>query len=252
MNPENTELVPHQPGQLAEAQPPQQLNVAAVLAAAVSQGVTAENVAVVKELVALQERMEGRESERQFARAFNALQAEMPAIRAVTPVPDKMGNIKYHFAKYEDIMEQVRPLLLKHGFTVSFSMSYADDRVTQTCTLMHIGGHSRSNPFTVRIGSGPPGASAAQADGAAGTYAKRHALCNALNIIVDQDSDGVPTDAKVIGAPIAPDKVQYLKELVKETKSDEAKFLAFARVTKYEDIGEADYPRLVAALEKKR
>jgi hypothetical protein len=59
-------------------------------------------------------------------------------------------------------------------------------------------------------------------------------------------------DATVIGEKIAPDKVQYLRELVRETKANEAKFLEFARVARYEDIGEADYARVVAALEKKR
>lgn len=238
--------------QLAAPVPSQALDVASVLKAAVQGGVTAENVAVVKELVALQERMQAKEAEKAFARAFNALQSEMPAVQAVKPVPDRDGNVKYHFAPFEHIMEQVRPFLLKHGFTVSFSMGADEGRITQTCKLTHVDGHSQSNSSSVRIGKGPPGATETQADGAASTYAKRFAFCDALNIVIERDNDGTPTDAKVIGAPIAADKVAYLRELVKETNSDEAKFLAYARVTKYEDIGDADYPRLVAALEKKR
>lgn len=252
-NPTDMQLAAPQGAQLAHSpSAAPALDVASVLQAAVQGGVTAENVAVVKELVALQERMQAKEAEKAFARAKHAMQAEMPPIQAVKPVPDRDGNIKYHFAPFEHIMEQVRPFLLKHGFSLSFSMEATDGRITQTCKLTHVDGHSQSNSSSVRIGKGPPGASETQADGAASTYAKRFALCDALNIVIERDSDGNHTDAKVIGAPIAPDKVVYLRELVKETKSDEAKFLAFAGVKRFEDIGEADYPRVVAALERKR
>jgi len=52
-------------------------------------------------------------------------------------------------------------------------------------------------------------------------------------------------------APITPDKAQYLRELVAETKSDEAAFLRVAGAPKYEEIGSARYDALVAALHKK-
>jgi hypothetical protein len=228
------------------------INVAQVLEAAVRGGVNAENVAVVKELVGLQERMEAREAEKAFARAFNALQSEMPAIQAQRPVKNNDGSLRYKFAPYEDIMEQVRPLLLKHGFTVSFSLSFSEGRVTQKCTLTHLDGHSRSNEYSVRIGKGPPGSSESQADGAAGTYAKRHALCDALNIVIEKDSDGIPSDARDIGAPISKDKIQYLREQLAEAGGTEDGLLKLAGVTKMEEIGEAVYPVLVRALELRK
>lgn len=225
-------------------------SVGQMLQAAIDKGVTAENVAVLEKMMDLYERTQAKEAEKEFARAFNALQSEMPEIKAVKPVPDKHGNTKYFFAPYEEIMGQVRPFLLKHGFTVSFSMSYNDGRVMQECTLQHIGGHVRKNQFAVRIGSGPPGASEAQADGAAGTYAKRHALCNALNIVIDHDTDGF--DAKKDGAPITADQALYLRELIKETKSDEALFLKFAGAPSFEEIGSARYDDCARALHKKQ
>jgi hypothetical protein len=228
-----------------------QAPVAKMLEAVISKGLTSESVGVVERLVELYERMQTKDAEKQFAAAFVALQSEMPPIVASKAVPDKYGNIKYKFAPYEAIMETVRPLLQKHGFTLTFSMAFADGRVVQSCTLQHTGGHSRTNQFMARVGSGPPGSSEAQGDGAASTYAKRFALCNALNIICEQDSDG-RDDARSDGEPISADKVQYLRELVKETKSDEASFLKFAGSQTYEGIGSANYDRLVAALHKKQ
>lgn len=227
-----------------------QAPVAQMLQAVIDKGVTAENVAVMEQLVSLYERMQLRDAEKQFAAAFAALQSEMPAVQATKPVPDKFGNIKYHFAPYEEIMATVKPLLLKHGFTITFSMSFSEGRVIQACTLQHVGGHSRTNQFMARIGSGPPGSSEAQGDGAASTYAKRFALCNALNIVTEVDTDG-RTDARNEGEPITQDKAIYLRELVKETKADEAAFLKFAGASKYEEISSTKYDMLVAALRKK-
>lgn len=245
---DSAQLVPAADHSLAAV--PQPISVSQMLSGVLEKGVTADNVAAIEKLVDLYERMELRKAEREFATAFTALQAEMPKIQAVKAVPDKHGNVKYHFAPYEEIMDKVQPFLLKHGFTPSFSMSYNDGRVTQECILQHTGGHVRKNQFSVRIGSGPPGASEAQADGAACTYAKRHALCNALNIIVERDTDGF--DAKKDGAPITPDQALYLRELVKETKSDEALFLKFAGAAKIEEIGSARYDDCARMLHKKQ
>ena len=225
-------------------------SVPKMMEAFLERGVTADNVAAFEKLIELHERMEARNGEREFAKAFAALQAEMPIVEAKKPVHTKDGTLKYKFAPYEAIMEQVRPLIQRHGFTLSFSMDFKEGRIIQTCTLTHIGGHSRSNQFMARIGSGPPGSSEAQADGAASTYAKRFALCNALNIVCEVDTDGA--DARNEGKPITEDQAIYLREQVKETKSNEADFLRFAGSATYEAIGSARYPSLIAALEKKR
>jgi ERF superfamily len=224
-------------------------SIVGIIQTVIDRGVTADNVAALERLVSLYERMQDKDAEKQFASAFVALQKEMPEVHATKSVPDKQGNVKFRFAPYEEIMSAVKPMLEKHGFTVTFSMDFKEGRVIQTCTLMHIGGHSRSNQFMARIGNGPPGASECQADGAASTYAKRFALCNALNITVEMDTDG--QDARSEGEPISDDKAQYLRELVRDTKSDEAAFLRYAGAATYEEIGSAKYDMLVKALLKK-
>lgn len=249
MDTQNTQLAHAQPQMLATIKP-HTPDVGQMLQAVIDKGVSAENVGALEKLVDLFERMEQRNAEKEFASAFVALQSEIPAVAMTKAVPGNDGRIRYNFAPYEEIMETVRPFLLKHGFTVSFSMSYEDGRITQECTLQHTGGHSRKNKFTCRIGKGPPGSSEAQGDGAASTYAKRFALCNALNIVCEIDEDG-KHDAKNVGAPIAPDKIMFLREQLKEAKGDESAFLRFAQVTKFEDIGSNDYPRLLAAVQSK-
>jgi hypothetical protein len=241
--PENLQLAVQESSALAVSP------IEQILRSAVEKGVTTENVAVIERLTDLYERLQAKDAEKRFAAAFVLLQSDMPNIQATKSVPDKYGNLKYRFAPYEEIMAQVKPLLQRHGFTVTFSTDFDDKRVIQSCTLQHIDGHSRTNKFAARIGNGPPGSSEAQGDGAASTYAKRFALCNALNIITGEaDTDGRREDARAEGGAISEDKVAYLKEQVRETHSDEAKFLQFAGVKTYGEITEAIYPILVKSL----
>ena len=236
-------LIPSGPAPLAIARDP----VAQMLASVIEKGVTADNVGALEKLCDLYERMQDRNAEREFAAAFVALQADMPPVQAVQPVPNNDGTVRYHFAPYEHIMEQVRPVLQRHGFTVTFSSDVKDGRVIQTCTLQHVGGHKRSNSSGARIGRGPPNSSEAQGDGAASTYAKRFALCDALNIVCERDND-----ARAEGAPLPPEKAIYLRELCNEVKADVAAFLKYAGAESFEAISADRYDALVAALNRKR
>ncbi|HYB97556.1 MAG TPA: ERF family protein [Candidatus Limnocylindrales bacterium] len=231
--------------QLAPAPTRSGPSVGEMLGAVIEKGVTQENVAAIEKLVGLYERMEEKAAERQFNAAFVALQADLPVIVASTVIPNR-GK----YERYEDVMRVVAPLLVKHGFTVSFTMGFREGRVLETCHLRHVGGHSQSNSFAVRTGRAD---SETQADCKAATTAKRNALLNALNIVIRQDAyqdeDG---DASLDGAFIAPDKALYLRELVRETKADEAKFLRYAGADKYEEIPASRYDVLVAELHRRK
>ena len=220
--------------------------VAEMLGAVIERGVTEQNVAAVREIVALYERVQMRDAEKEFAQAFVALQSEMPRVKAVKAVPNNDGTARYRYAPYEEIMEQVAPMLKTHGFTVTFSTEYTDGRIVKICTLQHTGGHSRTNKFAVRIGQGPPRATEAQADGSAGTYAKRGVLCDALNIVIDHDDD-----ARADGDNITDDQAAELRARVLATKSNEAKFLKFAGSKNYSEIASTKYPILNEFLSRK-
>ena len=207
---------------------------------------TSESVSVVERLVSLHEHMAEKQSEKSFAAAFAALQADLGTFQATKTVPDKQGNARYTYLPYDEIMRQVSPLLRRHGLSVSFSTDFKDSRIVQTCTLQHIDGHHRDYQAFVRAGAGPYGATETQADGAAMTYAKRYALCNALNITVERD-----TDARNEGSPISDEQAQTLREMVKESKADEKAFLKYAGAPTYEEIGASRYQGLFNALNKK-
>jgi hypothetical protein len=222
-------------------------NVAHMLQAVIQQGITEQNVAALDKLCTLYERMQAIEAEKAFAAAFVALQADMPTINATKAVPNSDGSVRYKFAPFEEIMRQIAPMLQRHGFTVSFSNRYEDNRLVETCLLQHLEGYKRPNDFAVRIGSGPPKASESQADGAAATYAKRFALCDALNVIVEHMDD----DARVMGAPVTPEQAESLRQRVLATGSSVALFLKFAGADSFQTIPSARYSLLDASLRKK-
>lgn len=219
-----------------------------MLWAIVKGGVTAENVGAFEQLVKLSEHMEDRKAAKSASRCLRELQADAKHIAATKAVPDKQGNVKYRYAPYEEIMAQAQPLLTKHGFSARFSQKMEADRVTVTCVLMHDDGHSFTNDFTVRVGSGPPNASAPQADAGAGTTAQREAFCDALNIVRSHDAD-----ARLEGSPeaITPEQAADLERRVIQTNSDRAAFLKFAGAASFAEVKAGSYDKLDGLLARK-
>lgn len=221
-------------------------SVGQMLQSVIDKGVTAENVAAVGEIVKLYERVQARDAEREFTIAFNALQTDMPTITAKSVIPNR-GK----YEKFEDLMIVVGPLLTKHGFTVSFSMDFKENRILETCHLKHIGGHSQSNSFAVRSGRAD---SDTQADCKAATTAKRNALCNALNIVIRQDVLNEEHDASMEGDPnakVTKEQADELERRAQETNSNIPAFLAFTKSKKFADIPANRYDELDAMLARK-
>jgi hypothetical protein len=213
------------------------LTIEQVFQAVTSGDISPEKVAVMKELLAMS-------AERQFTTAFVALQSDVPVITAKTVIPNR-GK----YEKFEDIMSVVGPLLRKHGFTVSFSMDFADGRVLETCHLSHVGGHTRINGFAVRTGRKAD--SDTQADCMAATTAKRNALLNALNIVIRQDCLTSEDDARIEGGPVTLEVAFELERRVAETDSNRVAFLKFACATDFKDILASKYSILNEYLQKK-
>ncbi len=208
---------------------------------------TPETVEVLKGMMDLYERDQARNAEREFNQAFAKLQSELSSVNATRQVPNKDGSVRYRFAPYEDIMETVKPVLIANGFAISFTTRFMEGgRMVSICTLRHVGGFSQSNEFAVRIGGGPPGATETQADGAAKTYAKRGALCDALNIVVEHDDD-----ARMIGQPIGKALAEDLEARVTNVGADREAFLKYAGASSFAEISDERYEMLNGLLNRK-
>lgn len=214
-------------------------------------GITQQNVAAFTELVKLKEHMEDRKEARDSLRAFNMaftkLQRAIPNIRADRVVPDGKGGTLYRYSSYEEIMAQVQPLLTEHGFSVRFSQSMETDRVTMTCHLMHEGGHSVTNDYTVRSGRGAPGMNETKCDSSASTVGQREALCDALNIIRRNRDE----DPRMQGGKVTQEQADELEHRAQLTNSDIPAFLKLAGAEKFSEIAAVKFDMLSELLARK-
>lgn len=222
---------------------PAALSVGEMLNAVIQKGVTGENVAALEKLVGLYERLQEKDAEKAFNTSFVALQSDLPAIVAKSVIPNR-GK----YEKFEDVMEVVGPLLRKHGFSVSFTNDFQDSRIVETCHVRHIGGHSQSNSFKVRVARAD---SETQSDCKAATTAKRNALLNAFNIVIRQDCLNEEDNAAMEGSNISQEQADELERRVAETNSSRADFLQLAGARTFKEITKGKYPVLDGLLRKK-
>lgn len=159
------------------------------------------DVGKLKALLDLQERVMAQRAEMAFTEAFTALSSELPRIRktghahVVTKSGGKMG---YSYARWDDMDATLRPLLTKHGFSLSFATS-PGPRPATVCVrgvLSHHDGFSRTGemelPFDASGGKNP-----VQGVGSALSYGRRYVAVMLLNIVVeDDDDDAGSIDAK--------------------------------------------------------
>lgn len=238
---ENMQVMPPEGGGALEKSMPQGgLSIESAFHAIIKGDIDAEKLQVMKDLLAM-------DAERKFTAAFVALQSEIPVIVATSVIPNR-GK----YERFEDIMRVIGPLLTRHGFTVSFSQDFKENRILETCTLSHAAGHSRNNSFAVR--SGGRADSDTQADCKAATTAKRNALCNALNIVIRQDVLNNEDDAGIEGDPtafVSKDQAEELERRVQETNSNVAQFLAVAKALKFAEIKANRYDELDQLLARK-
>lgn len=220
--------------------------MAMMLSAFIDKGVTAENVAAFAQLCALKERVETRDAEKAFNSAFAQLQSELPTIVAESEIP-KRGK----YARFEEVMRQIQPMLTSNGFSVSFEQKADDTRVSVTCHLRHIGGHASINTFSVRMGNNAD--SATQADCKASTTAKRNALLQALNIVVRQDIFQDEDDPhNESHERVTQQQADELRELCDETRADRAKFLALDGAEDFEMIHSHRFDEMKGFLIRRR
>lgn len=199
----------------------------------------AAKLTVMKELLAM-------DAAQRFNQAFVALQADMPVIVATSVIPNR-GK----YERFEDIMKVIGPLLTRHGFTVSFSQDFKENRILEICTLSHASGHSRANSFAVRSGRAD---SDTQADCKASTTAKRNALCNALNIVIRQDCLSNEDDAGIEGDPnafVTKEQAEELEARLAAVNGKVADFLAYAKAKWFNEIPANKYAELDALLKRK-
>lgn len=131
---------------------------------------------------------EAEVSREAWTTAFLAAQRELPDIpkTKTAKIPTKNGGeYSYKYADLPDVLSIARPILNKHGLSVSQSVAGDPNSVAVTTRIYHEAGHVEEfGPLVL------PSGGDARAAGSAVTYARRYGLTAALGIASDEDDDG--------------------------------------------------------------
>lgn len=232
-----------------EAQQPAVIGESAALLSVIERAARDPNVDIDKmeRLMAMHERMVSRNAASEFNSALASMQPELPIITQHGAIVHNGRKIS-SYAKWDDIVEQVRPVLAKHGFSLTFKVEQVPDKVSVTSILRHSAGHNEATTLTLPIDTS--GAkNAVQGIGSTVSYAKRYSACALLNIAsTDEDNDGQGGDVGFITAA----QKQMLVDLMKETSADTEKFLKYMGVSALDEIKAADFTRAKTGLEAKK
>lgn len=227
-----------------------QPNIGQMLQAVIDRGVNGENVAALEKLVDLYERVESKNAEKQFAAAFRDFQSELPVVVAESAIPNR-GK----YQKYEDLIQKdgIGALLSKHGFTVSYSQDFRENRCFVTCYLAHTSGHTKPTTYGVRVSEKAD--STTQADQKASTTAKRNAFCQALNITIRQDClMDEEQDASLLGDPnafVTTAQADEIEDRAKMVLADIPALLKFAGASSFKTIPANKYNEIDSILSRK-
>lgn len=206
---------------------------------------------MVEKLMTLQERWEANNARKAFDNAIAAAKAEIPNITKNRQVDftSSKGRTNYRYEDLGEIARVVSPILAKHGLSYRYrTASPINEPVTVTCIVSHRDGHFEENTLCAgRDDSGNK--NSIQAIGSTLTYLQRMTLKGALGLAVSNDDDGSKADA---ADAITLEQVEELVALADEVGADKEAFCRYFKVGGFADITTKDFPRAVAALNKKR
>jgi hypothetical protein len=145
--------------------------------------------------------MEARDAKAAYLSALAEMQPKLPIITKHGVISknekDERGNktgrqeAMTKYARWEDVVEGIRPILAEHGFSLSFRIAQpTPDRVAVTGVLGHQGGHTEETTLALPIDTS--GAkNNVQGWGSSDAYGKRYTGFALLNIAArGEDDDG--------------------------------------------------------------
>jgi hypothetical protein len=238
--PETLELatLPKEPMPVAARQP----SSLDILDAAVRGGVTSENVAVVKEIIAMRREEVAFEAKAKFNRAFFELKSEISHMEIYA---DKAamnnGKVAYRYCSEGELSKCLEPLLLKHGFTMLFGQRDEAGKTAALITLIHCDGHEETREYSVRSGNTNAMKDATAADTGATTSAWRHLVMKMFGLKSRIQEDADPRNLGETNKKITQAQADGLEHRAKMINSHIPSFLKLAGATSFADIPAVNY-----------
>ena len=208
------------------------------------------DVGKMRDLITMVHGEEDRQRKNQFNEALVEMGKEVPVI-----VKDAKADRNIAYARLETVSKILNPLMLKHGFQLSFSMvdSPNVDNYRIKGILSHRAGHTRDDYF-VDIPTSTTGAKGAaimnrtQSAGAAISYGRRYLKLMVFDITIA----GEDTDGNIPQTKCTADEMKALKQAIKFADVDEEKFCGYFGIESVDDLLKSRFAEAMRLLKDKR
>ena len=233
------ELAIAQPGGTPAAYtPPQLLQLAIEKGAGVDQ---------LEKLMNLQLAWEANEASKAFVVALHEFKKNPPKLEKTKRV--KFKEVDFKHATLDNACDVIGAALSQHGLSHRWEINQDEKNIKVTCVLTHVLGHSER--VTMQAGADTTGSkNAIQAIASAVTYLQRYTLLSATGLAAkDQDDDGTKAG---LGEPISTEQKETLIALIKETGTDTARFLAWAKAESLDELPAKKFKDAKEFLEMKK
>ena len=197
----------------------------------------------MERLIQMKMQIEAQQARKSYYGAFSQLQSELP-----NATRNGHGHTGKKYARFEDVIDALRPHLSAHGFSLSHKVNTEGGQIRVTGILAHADGHAEQTEMVL-----PPdtsgGKTPVHAMGSSISYGKRYVTLTLTGIATDDDDD-----AKLVGKGETINEAQYkeLADLITATGTDLAKFLAFGNVESLSDIPTSKFEAAKAKLLAKK
>jgi hypothetical protein len=154
------------------------------------------------------------------------------------------------YAKLEAVDAAIRPIYLKHGFSLSYNsvepLVPGNIRMECRCARgVHVERYYREAAPDTMGPKGTPTKTTLHGGASTETFLKRYLACGIFNVVFkDQDDDGG-------GGFIDEAQSQNIRDLLAKTGRTEEQFLRYMRAGSIEQIAYKDYPKAVSALRER-
>jgi len=248
-----TDIVPsNTPGPITYQPPtPMQQQLAPLTQAMLNGTLDVEKVKMLQEI---QRNEEAAQAERAFNSALAQFKSNPLTLKRDRTVDysTSKGRTTYNHTSLGYALSVVNPILSKYELSLSWrTVTEPDGTIIVTCRLSHAMGHFEETSLP-----GMPdqsgGKNDIQAVGSTVTYLKRYTAFSLLGLeSEDADNDGAKGAGGDTVEYISDGQAKTIRNLIKQTESDEAKFCTAIKAESVERINVAGYHQAVNMLKKK-
>lgn len=203
----------------------------------------------LEKLLTLQEKWDANEAKKAYhvaMAAFKSIPLEIDKDKKVEYSTSK-GQVGYFHASLANVVKKITSELGKHGLSASWN-TQQNGKVTVTCKITHVSGHSEETTLTAEADlSGSK--NSIQAIGSTITYLQRYTILSALGLATGgQDDDGHSATLELIDDS----QLGILRDSLAEINENEGPVCKYLGIETLEQLPKASYQKAVNVIAQRK